>query len=180
VVYEWAGDTARAVGTVVHAWLQRLVQAPVARLADLPSFETAARRMLSREGVPGVELEPASRRVRAALERSIEDERGRWILSGAHEDSRCEVPLTALIDGQLRHLVIDRTFIDDQGVRWIIDYKTGTHLGGDVRGFLDEEQERYRLQLEGYARAFSALEDRPVRTALYYPLVPGGWRVVTT
>jgi ATP-dependent exoDNAse (exonuclease V) beta subunit len=179
VVYEWAGDTARAVGTVVHAWLQRLVQSPVTRLADLPSFETAARRMLSREGVPGTELEPASRRVRTALERSIADQRGRWILSGEHEDSRCEVPLTALIDGQLRHLVIDRTFIDEEGTRWIIDYKTGTHLGGDVRGFLDEEQERYRAQLEGYARAFSALEDRPVRTALYYPLVPGGWREVT-
>ena len=180
VVYEWAGDTARAVGTVAHAWLQRLVQSPVARLADLPSFETAVRRMLSREGVPEAELESASRRVRAALERSIKDERGCWILSGAHEDSRCEVPLTALIDGQLRHLVIDRTFIDDQGTRWIIDYKTGTHLGGDVRGFLDEEQERYRAQLEGYARAFSALEDRPVRTALYYPLVPGGWREVAS
>ena len=180
VVYEWAGDTARAVGTVVHAWLQRLVQSPVARLADLPSFETSVRRMLSREGVPGAELESASRRVSAALARSLEDERGRWILSGAHEDSRCEVPLTALIDGQLRHLVIDRTFIDEHGMRWIIDYKTGTHLGGDVRGFLDEEQERYRAQLEGYAKAFAALEDRPVRTALYYPLVPGGWRELTT
>jgi len=178
VVYEWAGDTARAVGTVVHAWLQRLVQSPVARLADLPSFETSVRRMLSREGVPAAALESASRRVSAALARSMEDERGRWILSRAHEDSRCEVPLTALIDGQLRHLVIDRSFIDEQGTRWIIDYKTGTHLGGDLAGFLDEEQERYRAQLRGYAEAFRQLEQRPVRTALYYPLVPGGWREV--
>jgi ATP-dependent exoDNAse (exonuclease V) beta subunit len=178
VVYEWAGDTARAVGTVVHAWLQRLVQSPVARLADLPSFETSVRRMLSREGVPGAGLESASRRVRTALERSIEDERGRWILSSAHEGSRCEVPLTALIDGQLRHLVIDRTFIDEQGTRWVIDYKTGTHLGGDLAGFLDEEQERYRAQLRGYAEAFRQLEQRPLRTALFYPLVPGGWREV--
>jgi len=134
--------------------------------------------MLSREGVSAAELEPALRRVRAALERAREDQRGRWILSGRHEDSRCEVPLTALIDGRLRHLVIDRTFIDDEGVRWIIDYKTGVHLGGDLAGFLDEEQERYRAQLETYAEAFRQLESRPIRTALYYPLVPGGWREV--
>jgi ATP-dependent exoDNAse (exonuclease V) beta subunit len=178
VVYEWAGDTARAVGTVVHAWLQRLVQVPAARFAELSSFAPTTRRMLSREGVSAAELEPALRRVRAALERAREDQRGRWILSGRHEDSRCEVPLTALIDGRLRHLVIDRTFIDDEGVRWIIDYKTGVHLGGDLAGFLDEEQERYRAQLETYAEAFRQLEPRPIRTALYYPLVPGGWREV--
>ncbi len=83
-----------------------------------------------------------------------------------------------MIDGQVRRLVIDRTFIDESGTRWIIDYKTGIHQGGDVRGFLDEEAERYRAQLSAYAAAFRALEDRPVRTALFYPLVPGGWREV--
>ena len=178
VVYEWAGDTARAVGTVVHAWLQRLVRAPTPRLADIASFETAVRRMLLREGVPAAQVEPASSRVRSALERALEDERGRWILSGQHRDSRCELPVTAMLDGQLRHLVIDRTFIDEEGVRWIIDYKTGTHLGGNLAGFLDEEQERYRTQLRNYALAFQQLEQRAVRTALYYPLVPGGWREV--
>jgi ATP-dependent exoDNAse (exonuclease V) beta subunit len=178
VVYEWAGDTARAVGTVVHAWLQRLVQEPVARLAEIPSFKAATRSMLSREGVPRAELEQALQRVRAALEHSITEERGRWVLSSAHEDSRCEVPLTALVGGQLRHLVIDRTFVDENGVRWIIDYKTGVHLGGDLDRFLDEEQERYRAQLESYAAAFRQLEQRPTRAALYYPLIPGGWREV--
>ena len=178
VVYEWAGDIARSVGTVVHAWLQRLAQAPVGRLAELSSFDAVARRMLLREGVSLAQLEPAAKRVRAAVESALRDERGQWILSARHEDSRCEVPVTALIAGQLRHLVIDRTFVDRDGTRWIIDYKTGTHEGGDVSGFLDEEQERYRAQLAAYAEAFRALEDRPVRTALYFPLVPDGWREV--
>jgi ATP-dependent helicase/nuclease subunit A len=178
VAYEWAGDTARAVGTVVHAWLQRLAQSPAGRVADLPSFESAAQRMLAREGVPAAELGQATRRVRAAIESALGDERGQWILSARHEDAGCEVPVTAMIEGQLRRLVIDRTFIDEEGVRWIIDFKTGTHEGGDVARFLDEEEGRYRDQLARYAAAFRALEDRPVRTALYYPLVRGGWREV--
>jgi len=72
-------------------------------------------------------------------------------------------------------MILDRTFIDEEGVRWIIDYKTGRHEGTDVDAFLDREQERYREQLEAYARAFRQLEDHPVRVALYYPLLDG-WR----
>jgi ATP-dependent exoDNAse (exonuclease V) beta subunit len=184
VIYEWAGDTARAVGTVVHRWLQRLGQAPELAAqggtAALAAFEPAARRMLLQEGVPAAELEPALRRVRAALDRSLQEERGRWILSAEHAEAACEVPLTALIEGQVRRLVVDRTFVDAEGTRWIIDYKTGTHEGGDIAGFLDREQERYRAQLVAYATAFRALEDRPLRTALYFPLVVGGWREVAT
>jgi ATP-dependent helicase/nuclease subunit A len=70
-------------------------------------------------------------------------------------------------------VIVDRTFVDAEGVRWIVDYKTGTHEGSDVEGFLNSEQERYRAQLEGYARLLG--DDRPVRVALYFPLL-GGWR----
>ncbi|MCU0989762.1 MAG: PD-(D/E)XK nuclease family protein [Xanthomonadales bacterium] len=180
VVYEWAGDAARAVGTVVHRFLQQLAQLASPGLDALPGFAAAATRLLLSEGLPRAQVAPALERVRRALERTLADERGQWTLSAAHAERRSELPLTAVIDGRLRHLVIDRTFVDADGIRWIIDYKTGTHEGGDVAGFLDREQERYRPQLAAYAAAFRALEDRPVRTALYYPLVAGGWREVET
>jgi ATP-dependent helicase/nuclease subunit A len=180
VVYEWAGDTARAVGTVVHRCLQHIAQTWTDSAEEAAVLDPSIRRMLQREGVPGPQLDEACGRAREAVECSLRDERGRWILSNRHADARCEVAVTALVSGALRRLVIDRTFVDADGVRWIIDYKTGVHLGGDVEGFLDREQERYRAQLVRYAEAFRRLEDRPVRTALYYPLVQGGWREVET
>lgn len=180
VVYEWAGDAARAVGTVVHRFLQLLGREGQASLDALPGFEAAARRLLLAEGLPQQQVGAALQRVRAALQRTLADSRGQWILSPAHGERHNERPVTAVIGGRPRRLVIDRTFVDADGVRWIIDYKTGRHEGGDVEGFLDQEQERYRLQLAAYAAAFRALEDRPVRTALYYPLVAGGWREVET
>ena len=180
VLYEWAGDAARAVGTVVHRFLQHLARSESPQWGSLPHFEAVARRLLLGEGLPERQVEAALHRVRAALQRTLADERGQWILSAAHQDRRSELPLTAVIDGRVRHMIVDRSFVDADGIRWIIDYKTGTHAGGDVAGFLDQEQERYRAQLAGYAAAFRALEDRPVRTALYYPLVPGGWREVAT
>jgi ATP-dependent exoDNAse (exonuclease V) beta subunit len=180
VAYEWAGDTARAVGTVVHSCLQHIAQAWPDSAGDTAALEPPIRRMLQRKGVPGPQLGDACGRAMEAIEFSLRDERGRWILSNRHVDARCEVAVTAQVRGELRRLVVDRTFVDADGVRWIIDYKTGVHQGGDVEGFLDREQERYRSQLERYAEAFRQLEDRPVRTALYYPLVHGGWREVQT
>jgi ATP-dependent helicase/nuclease subunit A len=71
--------------------------------------------------------------------------------------------------------VIDRTFVDANGVRWIVDFKTGIHLGGDRDAFIASEVIRYRAQLEAYAAVFRALETRPIRLALYFPRLDG-WR----
>ena len=53
----------------------------------------------------------------------------------------------------LVRVVIDRSFVDAAGVRWIVDYKTSRHEGAGLDEFLDREQERYRPQLERYAYA---------------------------
>jgi ATP-dependent exoDNAse (exonuclease V) beta subunit len=71
--------------------------------------------------------------------------------------------------------VIDRTFVCD-GVRWIIDYKTGLREGGDAKAFLDNEVERYREKLERYAEILRKMDPTlPIRVGLYYPLM-NGWR----
>jgi hypothetical protein len=72
-------------------------------------------------------------------------------------------------------VAIDRTFVDERGTRWIVDYKTGTHEGGDLEAFLDRERERYRPQLARYATLMRGLDSRPIRLGLYFPLL-NGWR----
>jgi len=94
---------------------------------------------------------------------------------GAQPVARNEFPIAGLLEGRIAHVVLDRTFVDEQGVRWIVDYTTGRHEGGDVETFLDREQERYRVQLERYARLMARLDARPIRLGLYYPLLDG-WR----
>jgi hypothetical protein len=74
-------------------------------------------------------------------------------------------------DGLLRQLRLDRTFIDEVGTRWIIDYKTSSHEGGGKKAFLESEVIRYRSQLENYARAISQMGDRNIRVGLYFPLL---------
>jgi hypothetical protein len=65
---------------------------------------------------------------------------------------------------------------DAEGRRWIIDYKTSSHEGGDRKDFLDREVERYRRQLERYADLLSGLyPGQPIALGLYFPLLDG-WR----
>jgi len=176
IEFAWAGDTARHVGTLVHRHLERIATQGIEhwtadRVADL---HAAVRRGLQNLGVDGSEIDRALDKTLRALRQTLADETGRWIL-GAHTEARCEWPLS-VHDEVTRHYVIDRSFVDRDGTRWIIDYKTGEHLAGDRDAFLDQELERYRAQLENYARIVRLLEDRPIRLALYFPLF-ADWRV---
>ena len=103
------------------------------------------------------------------------DPKGRWLFDPRHVDARSEYALTGELDRTLVRVVLDRTFVDAEGTRWIVDFKLSQHEGGDREAFLDSERERYRQQLEDYARVMRGLENRPVRVGLYFPLL-GGWR----
>jgi hypothetical protein len=61
-------------------------------------------------------------------------------------------------------------FVDEQGERWIVDWKTSRHEGADVEAFLDRERERYRGQMERCREVLGG-----GRCGLYFP-VHGGWR----
>jgi ATP-dependent exoDNAse (exonuclease V) beta subunit len=176
IAYEWVGDALRHVGTVVHTFLARIGRAGAEGwdLAAVRTSEAIIRAMLRNLGVSDAELQSSAEQVIAALMQAISDERGRWIL-GAHDDARCELAISGVIAGRVVDAVIDRTFLDSRGVRWIIDYKTGAHAGGGLEQFLANEKRRYQAQLERYATLLSANDDRTVRLGLYFPLAQGGW-----
>ena len=177
IEFSWASETARAVGVVVHRLLQRFSKdgAAIWPQSRLEQLEPTIDAMFIQQGLPADHRESAVDQVLTALANMLADERGCWILDNNHEQAQSELALTRINNGQLESVVLDRTFIDADGTRWIIDYKSGSHTGGDVEGFLDREQERYRPQLERYAAFMRALEDRPIKLGLYFPLIDG-WR----
>ena len=176
IEFSWASETARHVGTVVHATLQQIAEEGLARWnADTINARRAwFARDLRALGVPEANLDEALARVGRALAGALGDARARWILD-VHEEAECELRLSALADGNVINVALDRTFVDEHGTRWIVDYKTSMHEGGELELFLDREQTRYREQLERYARILRALDGRPVRLGLYFPLLRG-WR----
>jgi ATP-dependent helicase/nuclease subunit A len=103
------------------------------------------------------------------------DARGRWILKAGYRDDFREHAVSGHWRGDVVRAVFDRSFVDEEGVRWVIDYKTSRHTGGGLEEFLEREVERYRPQLERYAVLARRLGPEPVRGGLYFPLMVA-WR----
>ncbi|MBT8440147.1 MAG: UvrD-helicase domain-containing protein [Gammaproteobacteria bacterium] len=173
--FDWAGETARAVGIVTHRFLEHFSSnGSSARTGSETQQKSAVSSALANLGLPAEKIAPATDKVLIALKNTLDDERGKWILD-AHQQSTNEYSLTTKTEQGFHRFIIDRTFIDENGTRWIIDYKTGSHEGSDTDSFLNQEQQRYKNQLNNYAQLFSQLEDRPIQLGIYFPLLKG-WR----
>ena len=169
VEFYWVGTAARHAGTIVHRMLQRLSERGAGNAErDLAAEEATARRWASDLGVADEDLDEVWERCSQAVEGTLNDARGRWLLSGG---GHAELAVTGIVKGRAESVIIDRVRIDDDGIHWVVDYKTSTHEGGDLSGFLRQESDRYRPQLRRYAEIYAALSGAEVKTALYFPLL---------
>lgn len=178
--YEWAGETIRLVGIVVHRLIQFMAEQGITEtdretiVSGLPFYENHLKRL----GVKDADLEWAVSSVKEALVKMVNDERGRWLLSPDHIEPRNEYALSGIYQGRIINIRIDRTFVDKEGFRWVVDYKTSRHEGPDQEAFLNQEVERYRSQLGKYGTLMKSIDDRPLRLGLYFPLLQS-WREVS-
>ena len=174
--FDWARETVRCIGIVAHRFLAQFGREGLAAWneARLAAAAQRIRTELAGEGVDEGELNFAATEVHRALANVLADERGRWMFAPEHAHAKSEWALAGIDAGTIAHVVLDRSFVA-AGVRWIVDFKTGGHEGADVEQFLDREMERYREQLQRYARFVSSLDARPIRLGLYHPLLRG-WR----
>lgn len=158
------------LGNLVHDWLRRLGQNPLPEDADAWTAEQRPKwqRQLRTAGLPERDLngclDDAVRQFRMVLN----DEAGRWLLS-PRPDAASEYGVTGFLEGALATAYFDRTFEED-GVRWIIDYKTSQTDGNDAS--IRELTARYRPQLARYRALGESLFDKPIRTALYLTAIP--------
>jgi ATP-dependent exoDNAse (exonuclease V) beta subunit len=172
--FDWAGAIAKAVGQVVHLELHRLARSgrPPQELTPNPG---AWGRWLAELGIDEAHRPAALERVQRTLAVVAGSALARRLLDPAARDGSSELALTAVVDGVVQSLRIDRSFVDDEGVRWIVDWKTGTHEGGDREAFLDNEIARYTPQLRRYAEVLARIDRRPQKVGLYFPLLDA-WR----
>ncbi len=150
------------VGTLVHAYLAMIAVDgldawPTERIARLrPAMEV----WLGQRGHGDRDASLGARRAEAVLLTTLASDDGRWLLR-RHEDDSAELALAqAEAEGASTH-VVDRTFVED-GVRWIIDYKTAA-VDGDPAAHAG----RYRQQLARYAGLFRD-ERRSIRMGVFY------------
>lgn len=164
----WAPDTAQeaVVGTVAHAWLERLGRDGI----DLWTAERVAqslpivRKQLGRAGLPVSSLGTAAQAVCHTLSATLASSRGQWLLKAARAYREW-----SLLDVSGRVSVIDLAISDEEG--WlVVDYKTGIPWEGESdEAFAGRMRDRHGAQLQRYCEQVRALDGRPARAALYFP-----------
>ena len=177
--FDWARETTRMLGTLAHRLLAKVADEGIAAWPRerIDGLAPRVRADLRGAGFAADEIDAAAAKVLDVVYRTLDDEKGRWLFDPGHDDPRSEWALSGVDGGAIVRIVVDRAFVAN-GERWIVDFKTGAHEGGDPRAFLDSEVERYRETMQRYGRMLAGLEKRRVRLALYYPLVAGGFREI--
>jgi ATP-dependent helicase/nuclease subunit A len=174
---------ARAFGNAVHAFVEVLTKRLAdgvgveALLRDIAGWTPRITAMLRGDGLAPDTVNHLAARVKTGLSNMLKDPEGLWVL-GPREGATSEFALTSW--GERRSSVrLDRVFLAgakplDAGsdFLWIVDYKTASHGREGVEEFLAEEREKYRPQMEAYARMMA---DRAgagrLRVGLYYPML---------
>ncbi|MBN2864546.1 MAG: UvrD-helicase domain-containing protein [Thiotrichales bacterium] len=164
------------VGNLVHMALELAVHEGVElwNTQLIASRANAYKQWLQQQGLNGELLDEGLRRVLQSLNNAVQNPRVCWALDGSHQDSETEYPLTSLeAESQtvVNHIV-DRTYIDEHGIRWIVDYKTSVFDGTRQQAseFIAKKVEMYRPQLARYGALFDVLDGgaRAQKWVLYF------------
>ena len=99
-------------------------------------------------------------------ERFMSHDASRRILAAT--DVRSELKFSLNLDGAVIEGAIDMTFVDAEGARWVLDFKTDNVNAAQTQ----VHAEKYRFQLGMYALAVSRLTDGSVPRASVFFLTP--------
>ena len=170
IAYDWATSLARGVGTVLHSWLQHNANKVLTVSLDANLMGEWEAKLRAQQ-LPKESLHTALKRMQKALLTMQNDDHAAFIF-GDHREAKNEAVYSYVEDNRIKQIQIDRTFIDTQNHRWIIDYKTTTSDNRDLDRFVDEQIEaRHRRQLERYGKTLSQLDTRTIELGVYFPLL---------
>ncbi len=155
-----AGQLAADTGTLVHKYLELMARDGLQgwNSERVKQLEAPMRRWLRQQGHTHDRATQATQETVRQLTVTLASEAGLWVLA-PHSEAGCEVSFTTHRNGLIQTHIIDRTFVDN-GVRWIVDYKTTQQE--DKPDVLQNHAE----QLQRYRSLFAETDD--VRCAILF------------
>lgn len=171
--FQFNSNVQQLIGVASHRILQQMAQFGIDWWETRNSAEQThyLNYQLQQLGVLPHQLLTAKNTLQQILDKTLNDQKGRWILQ-AHQENQAELALTVLLNNKIERLVIDRTFVDKQGIRWIIDYKTTTLTHHELQHFLQQEQKKYKEKMQQYYHALRLIDPHPIKLGLYFPAIP--------
>ncbi|MFT4670931.1 MAG: ATP-dependent helicase/nuclease subunit A [Pseudohongiellaceae bacterium] len=165
--FEHDNPLASAIGTLIHSSLESyaISHEKDLWLKKLSSQRNFWRLYLRQHLDDEAELEAILDRVQETIKSNTANDEFTWIFDEHGLQAQSELGLT---NQHNRLFVVDRTLIDKEGVRWIIDFKTGHPKPSQTNeAFIQSMKERYQSQLLNYGNLFAELESRKTKLALF-------------
>ena len=164
----------KEIGVQIHEVLQQISENGLEDWSDEKSKRIRKKWQwaLGQKGIPNKLIPVALNHLQSIIEISLSSEHGRWVL-GHHPLAKNEYELVVDSGKGIERYIIDRTFVDDNDQRWIIDYKTSVPIDSeDLKSFFSRMEQRYKAQLSSYMDLFNLLEPgRHHRCGLFFPVL---------
>lgn len=165
--FEHDNALAAAIGILIHSSLESYTISQDKRLwLDNLSGQRNFWRLYLRQHLDDeVVLETLLDDVQKTIKSNTSNKDLAWIFDEKGIEAQSELALT---NQHNRLFVVDRTLIDKDGIRWIIDFKTGgPNASQSTDTFIRTMKDRYKSQLMNYGNLFAQLESRETKLALY-------------
>jgi len=164
----------RSMGILLHRALRQVAVEGVDEFNQqrLDKMEKSWPAQLQEMGVGASDKDISE--IRSAIRTTTEHAKGRWILKH-HADtdiSEKAFGYRNLSDKEnAGSSIIDRSFVDESGVRWIIDYKlSNPRKDEDIDEFEARQIHMYEEKMRHYRDIYRAIEpQRTIKMALYFP-----------
>ncbi|MEX0962585.1 MAG: UvrD-helicase domain-containing protein [Pseudohongiellaceae bacterium] len=162
------------IGKLVHEALQNYLSNRQLLLeAKLKALRLYWKRRLQLFSFETAEIEAGLNRIEHSLKHTLESKELAWIFDATLEQSAAELPMQSYSNGFVHTHILDRTFIDKAGIRWIIDYKSAEPPEGQsLQAFIAEQTDLYAEQLSRYRSLFESEDNRGIKTALLFTSLP--------
>ncbi|HEU5281198.1 MAG TPA: UvrD-helicase domain-containing protein [Gammaproteobacteria bacterium] len=159
---------AERLGTITHRLLQKIGNEGLKAWPENAEAQTQLIQALMRlYQWRSADAQEAITTIQTMINRVLNTEQGRWCLS-PHKEAASEFAITLLEAGKPSQLIIDRTFVDADENRWIIDYKTTPMHDKNINAFIKAETEKHQAQMQRYLSAMQAIESRPIKLGLLF------------
>ena len=143
--FGWATEVATSVGIVMHDWLQFNQQT----LLDVQINEQTLkkwRQRLAFMGVSNNRLAFAVERLHKGVKLMQADIQAHFLFKD-YTIQKNEMALATFENGMVHQYRIDRTFVDENDTRWIVDYKTTYTQAENIDSFVDQQNaDRHKEQ----------------------------------